>query len=136
MDERDRQDERTRALTVLALARDLVGDKARWVKHHFAVDPRGKATDPWDPGAARWCAAGAVLRVVRARGAAHWVMRARESLGRGEVWELLARACGARPGPVGAHALSLVIGFNDWPTTTHTDVLALFDRAIELGRGK
>jgi hypothetical protein len=124
------RDERPRALTVLALARDLLAEEARWVKAHHAVDRRGDRTDPCGRRAVRWCADGALMRAAAGAGRrlapdsdAHWklVQRVYE-----EAYALL-EAAGARWG---------IPRFNDQPTTPHAAVLALFDRAIELGRGK
>jgi hypothetical protein len=111
---------RARALTVLALARDLLSDEGRWVKGWYAVDARGRDADPCASRARRWCAAGALYRVVDGAAIAARGRATAEARG------LLMRACPER----------YVEKFNDAPTTTHADVLALFDRAIELGRGK
>jgi hypothetical protein len=74
------------------------------------------------------------------------VLRACESRA---AWRLLGRACCSGRVRVGlqrfaqpydgvlaqAQALVMVEDFNDRPTTTHADVMALFERAIELCRG-
>jgi hypothetical protein len=117
---RRRPAERDGALTVLALARDLLADETRWVKGRYAVDRRGYSTDPRGRRARRWCAVGALHRA--GSGADPAAEREAEAL--------LRAACGARTAVVGVEQ------FNDRPGTRHADVLAAFDRAIDLGRGK
>ena len=110
----------TGALTVLALARDLLADEARWCKGDDALSRRGRAVDPCGRWAVRWCAAGAVER---AAGGGAIAARGRATA---EAWGLLLWACPGRN----------VEQFNDAPTAMHSDVLAMFDRAIELARAK
>lgn len=51
-------------LEVLEKARALIADKKRWTQREFARNRRSETVSPDDPEACRWCAAGAVMRVL------------------------------------------------------------------------
>lgn len=92
---------------ILRAAREKIADPARWRKGWYASDVNGVDCYGHDPEACRWCAIGAIQAVV----------------GDPDTDQAPSRALRSAAG-VGAHY------FNDKPSTTHSDVLSLFDRAI------
>ncbi len=95
----------------LITARDLLSDRRKWARGEYCV---GDAV----------CALGALL------------------LANGEDPTRNGGFCGNIKGEIGALRavlspvwLGFVHSFNDAPSTTHADVLALFDRAIASRRG-
>jgi len=112
---------------VSAVLNLLIAGRARialgWTQRAFARDAGGGEVPPWSPDATCWCVLGAVHTEAPdpsggppVRGAA--CKRAEEAL-----YDELTTAPG-RPW----RATTTV--FNDAPTTTHADILDLFDRAI------
>lgn len=86
---------------ILVEARGLIEDEANWIK--------GRNRD-----GNCFCAFGAVLQAARAFGPNKW--QAAE--------QALNKQCRVMFG-------ELVFGFNDAKSTTHADILSLFDKAIE-----
>lgn len=97
-------------LTVLVRARALIEKPEAWTKEAMARDVRQAVVRTGADAAACFCLAGALYKVSE-----------RDSCGFNEALDLLTADCGV----AGA------VYFNDAPTTSHSDVLALFDRAIE-----
>lgn len=96
-------------MTALDLLREGRERVARgWTQGAYARDAAGRSVYAWTPEACAWCALGAMRGVGRS-GAEYDEARA-----------TLERLTPARS----------VSSFNDAPTTTQADVLALFDRAI------
>lgn len=66
-----------RASTILKRALAKLGPNGEhWIKRSCALDARGKAVWPDDPGATRWCSTGALIAVQQEtqRGKACWDM--------------------------------------------------------------
>lgn len=82
-----------------------------WTQGLYAIDLNGDKVDPTSEAASCWCAVGAIPRFVRGE---HVHGEAVAALG----WAIPVNQCVD------------VVGFNDLPTTTQADILALFDRAI------
>lgn len=100
---------------VLREARALISDPERWSKGWFAKDSGRHHVSPCDPRAVRWCALGAVRHASQEKG---WMGAKR----------LLDRA-------VPSHIVSV----NDAKgnrAEVHAQVLAAFDRAIELAEAE
>ncbi len=96
-------------LDVLKGARELLSDEKRWTKGALARDKDGHETGiAVDPDAVCWCAYGAIEHCNKEGYGAEIAMN---RVVRGLGWP-----------SIGA--------FNDADSTTHADVLALFDRAI------
>jgi hypothetical protein len=100
-------------IALLRRIRERLSDPARWTKRASAKMANGISCDFNNADAVCWCLTGA----------AHYEMPGRENsrLRRFAYRELI-------PGPDPAHN---VITFNDNPDTTHADVLAKIDGAIE-----
>lgn len=94
---------------ILRAARALIATPDQWTQGTVARDKNGRRAHPESPAARQWCAAGACI----ATGA---------GIAAGCALDAVARSKG--------HLF--VTAFNDDPDTTHTDVLALYDRAIAL----
>lgn len=95
-------DDTTKAIIVLQQARELLSDPKRWVQGHFDI---GHA----------FCAAGAIEKVA----------------GRGTDVEDDAYYALANVIDVLSDGTDAIASFNDDDSTTHADVLAAFDLAIE-----
>lgn len=104
---------------VLRAARERISTPERWTRDAFARDPEGWAIDPKHERACAWCTLGAICSVLPGTDPD-------PGDGRGPLFDaaraLLARAIGRE----------LVAWWNDNPVRTHAEVLAAFDRAIEL----
>ncbi len=92
----------------LVAAKALIADPAKWGKGSFAL-PDGCL-----------CALGAVAKVCQFPPDRPWVGHP------SDVRDCLTRAL------PGSHRV--VVSFNDHPDTTHADIMALFDRAINASR--
>lgn len=99
--------------TVLVATRALLSAPARWTKGEAARDATGAPTRRHDL-AVRWCLLGAIERCAGFETALYCqaVDALRPFLGGGEA------------------SISL---WNDWPSVTHADMLALLDKAIAQG---
>ena len=106
------------ALHVLSRARELIEDPVNWVQGPYAVDDYGQPVDYDHPKACAWCALGAV-----------WAVGDSERVNSDVALDILNRVA-LRQGQPGIHWLS------DDDETDHEDVLAAFDRAIEIAIGE
>jgi hypothetical protein len=92
-----------------------------WCGREAALDEDGAPVDPSNPAARRWSVAGALLAV--------W-----------EEWRSAERPADvvsrdfAEAGLALRAAVGDIVAWNDAPERTHGEVLAAFDRAIELLR--
>ena len=103
---------------ILTAARKRIEDPKHWTKGAFARDAEGNPTAKTrSSDAVCWCSHGAVLFINEAAG---------------EV----SRATGLLNDKVILRGYANVAHFNDDPHTTHADVLALFDAAIEDAKAK
>lgn len=103
--------------TALLQVRALLAEPERWCKCSPACDAIGGGVNPVDPTACRWCLDGAIQFVV------------------GDDPELLAKVRTIIH-PVARRLYPYRRGFshmgvNDDPATTHADILAVLDAAIE-----
>ena len=101
------------AATITAL-RDLLTLLAapeRWTQERYACASQGYSVDPDDTSARRWCITGGVFKVTNSRGTYTRVL------------QCLVAVAMPRTG--------LLSRWNDAPSRTHADVLALIDAAIE-----
>jgi hypothetical protein len=96
----------------LVRARGLIADESKWEKGFYSTLKSGGFS---------YCAAGAALHSVRGMGG--WPNSGTEML------EALGQAL-----PAGWEDASIA-EYNDFQGTTHSDILALFDRAIASCRG-
>lgn len=101
-------------LDILIKARELISDPERWTQGVNARNRAGGLTSPENDAAVCWCGIGALCRVA-GDDDLHW-----------------AKAV------VFLHKTAREAGFKDFPdfndTSTHAEVLAAFDRAIEAAR--
>jgi hypothetical protein len=107
------------AAEMLAEARALL--VRGWCRQEDALDEDGAPVDPSNPAARRWSVAGALLAV--------W----EEWRGAGKPADLVSRDF-AEAGLALRAAVGDIVAWNDAPERTHGEVLAAFDRAIELLR--
>lgn len=97
-----------KTIEVLRAARELLSEPSRWRKGGgFAVDAFGGIVPPRSPDACAWCVLGAIYKVGALVRGAQAETALYPALGRG----------------------SLIV-FNDRRSTTHEQLIALFDKAI------
>lgn len=99
-------------LEVLQKARQVISNPANWTQRTSAVNALGEMVGVKSTEACAWCAVGAVYKAMDAYS--------------GTVWNPLEGAL-----PAG---YNIVSEYND--THSHEEVLALFDRAIEIAKGE
>lgn len=97
-------------LRCLVGAKALLSDPTRWIKNALALDKRGELVIPESASAVSFCAIGALDHV----GFDHRAL-----------WTLTA-----------ATPRKNIPRYNNAPMTTHSDIMALFDRAISARRGE
>lgn len=97
---------------ILSRARELLEDPIRWTKGDWARRPDGTGVSFRDEHAVRFCLGGAVRLVA-----------GRDDDPKLDAIVLLDRLTGGH-----------LPRFNDAETTTHADMLALIDKAIEVAR--
>lgn len=95
---------------VLLAAKAKIGTPATWGKWNLASDSAGIYVEPDSLEACRWCLSGALRAVA---GSAYGQVRS---------FMVPLTTCG------------YLTEYNDLPTTTHADIMALFDRAIEAAK--
>ena len=99
-------------LEVLKRGRNLIMYPECWCKHSFAMTKNNIPTsDPFSGGVVKYCIMAAYMKASN-----NWMPRL----------HILREAL-----PSSCESVSLTF-FNDDPSTTHGDVLALYDRAIEI----
>ena len=108
----DTIDTETLRLWLLA-ARALLTEPERWTKEWSARDREGGCTNAHDLAAVCWCLVGALAVTCPTR----------TELGAQSPWVQVITALGM-PGT------DAVVEFNDRPSTTHADVLAVLDAAV------
>lgn len=101
----------------LRAARKLIERPEAWTKKEEARDSDGNSVGATSDYATCWCSLGAVERVCGG-----W--NARYVAAELALADVLPKHSGA-----------VVWEYNDAPTTTHADILALFDRAIAAAEG-
>ncbi len=99
-------------LEILSNAQNLIRDPRNWAKHTYSKDMLGMSVEPTSPDACRWCSIGAVLKVLDLP----------SDTSRHPTFDLLEKANGNWAVP----------DFND--TSTHEEVMEMFDKAKELAR--
>lgn len=106
---------------LLVETRDFISDKQRWTQNatakKIASDGYPQATQATDPDACQWCASGAVEKVFEGWGSPYWGIK--------------KCAISALDMASGLEHNQSIIGLNDYYHTTHEQVLAAFDKAIE-----
>jgi hypothetical protein len=103
----------TPSLEILKGARELLSDPTRWAKGYYAYTADGQQTSPVTPEAACFCVWGALDKVT------------------GTFFGPDAFAAGMYLGNQLPEGWPSLANFNDAEETTHADLLALFDKAIE-----
>lgn len=96
---------------ILIAARALIEAPERWTKGEFARNKEGEKCHANSDAASCYCMEGAILS-------------------QSGKWPLKARACAILRASL-ASAITIPV-WNDAPERTHAEVLAAFDRAIEL----
>lgn len=114
------------AIDILTKARELIAEPKRWTKHRAAsVSPTGPTLKPNDPNAACWCAVGACAKAV----GKDLTVPKDSAWGDPEVRMAIYGLMETVTAQHGAFYSSLP-DFNDSPSTTHAEILDVFDRTI------
>lgn len=103
---------------ILTKAKELISVPERWTQSTYARDQYGCHINATNPAATCWCSLGAIRRA--ARDARLHQMFEDEHAAK----HYLECALGNR----------YIAAFNDAPERTHAEVMAMFDRAIELAK--
>lgn len=98
----------------LRRARDLLAPRGQWTREAYARDRNGAAVDTWNPDAVCFCCSGAMFATQRGGSATLVASRA-----------LLSTAIQAD-----------IETWNDTPGRCQTEVIAAFDRAIDIARSR
>lgn len=115
----------------LEMAKEKIALKNSWTKGGYATDIEGNAVDTTDASAACFCAFGAI-EVVTAK--PHQMIATRQ-ISEEPEYKFLNEATIAVYSDYDFEAYGeSAAGYNDAPTTTHADILALFDAAIVLAK--
>lgn len=110
---------------ILKAARGRLSDPDHWYQGEYACDEDGAYIAANSERACKWCAAGAVLAELDRDIA----------VGEPEVADALEPLVGAISGqPPADDMVQEIASFNDDPDRTHAEILALYDRAIELAQ--
>lgn len=122
-------------LAILEAARAKIADPDNWVKGHNARDADDNRVSPESDEACKFCASGAI------KAARHDLRETcRSSPGTNTYAQsanariLLGQALTNRSYIPSSIAGRCIIKFNDWPDTTHADVMKAFDKAIALAK--
>lgn len=105
---------------VLIRAREIISDEARWIKGYYAKKKDGVKTAASSPYATCWCAVGAIIKATSE-------VAQKDFKRRLDIEDAAATALDDIIIP----KFDSVANFNDHSSTTHKDVLEVFDRAIE-----
>lgn len=104
---------------LLKKAKALISDPNAWIRGHAGTDKSGLPVRANHPDACRWCALGALWKAAD--------YDTREAI----YCEIVdAEVC--LESALGVSLITGIARYNDDPETTHTDVMSLYDRAIEL----
>lgn len=105
----------TKVVDNLVAARALIADPKNWCKGEHALDGNLQPIDPWWYGATQWSADGAVFKMTK-------VQNSREYRILETVLPLIKLN----------HKFIYLTEMNDHADTNHSDVMLLFDTAIQL----
>ena len=105
-------------LDILKAGRELLSDPNRWTKRTLARDKNGHATDVYDAKATCFCSLGAMHRAALHKGA--------DLDTRYRIQDRLTASVKA----LYPRHPSLIYVFNDSSSTTHDQILAVWDHAI------
>ena len=95
------------AKQILIDAKELISNPVKWTTRFWARNAAGKPITSYSPEACQWCSWGALMKVQAG----------------GDINVAYQTLTDFMYGNIAA--------FNDSPNTTHADVMARFDRAIE-----
>lgn len=107
----------TKVVANLVAARALIADPKNWCKGEHALNEDLEAIDPWWYGATQWSADGAVFKVTETQTCATREYR---------ILETVLPLINTNP------RFRYLTTMNDHADTNHSDVMLLFDTAIQL----
>ena len=127
---------RNTVVKILRRTRDLIKEESSWIKGFPAVDKSGNDVKPTDPEACRWCLTGAVTYALHEGIVDGNVIT--NSLWstftlRGSVYRKIAdvlREENSKRLDLSGFNSQGIVGFNDYPETTHSEILDLLDKTI------
>lgn len=115
------------ALDILQDVRKLLESPRSWTKRAFARDASGRETGNYHD-AACWCLLGAINKCARVASFAdpHYF----------DAREHIKRAVVEIAGPGSPDVPTTTASFNDAPSTSHADILAVLDKAIDWAKSE
>lgn len=105
-------------LELLVEAKALIEDESKWARGYYARGKNGELREPTEDGATCFCSIGALMKVLNGYDYP-------ESLQIDRAERVLNKCVGGN---------GSIIGFNDDRSNSHEDVMAVWDKAIELER--
>ena len=125
---------RNTVVKILRRTRDLIKEESSWIKGFPAVDKSGNDVKPTDPEACRWCLTGAVTCVLHEEDIvvvmnSLWDMNTLQGSVYRNIAHVLKETNSKRLDLSGFNSQGIV-GLNDYPETTHSEILELIDKTI------
>lgn len=118
-------DERVETIAVLDAVRDVLSTPDRWTRHSFAVTAEGIPVRAGSPVACRWCLVGAITATYERR-----LQRRGDHITPTVAPNTVCVALGTTLMRERRDSTGCLTVFNDTPSTTHADVLALIDATL------
>jgi hypothetical protein len=115
---------------ILIAARAILADPAHWTKNTFARDRNNEPIDPTSPDAVCFCAVGAIKKVINivSNPYSNDLLQEKDTAKFEELRKHTAHLNNSVELVTGQ--LISIVSFNDWSSTEHADLLAVFDHAI------
>lgn len=114
-------------LEVLLGARYIITDKEQWCQEHHAIENTGQGVDSLSPRACAWCADGAMIKAIGQADAEKTQEYHEAALTLSNVTRAIY--------PNADHTKFSYVAVNDGeignPEDAHSNILAVFDKAIE-----
>jgi len=130
----------TMTIDILRTAREIISDPEHWTKGVYARNASSVQVDTNSATAVRFCATGCIKRATGKVVAAAVnsnvdltlinIVEDFPEVGYPHLWAI-KELDSALSDCLEEHTLDRVVYYNDHPETTHADILALFDKAIE-----
>jgi hypothetical protein len=109
-------------IDILKTGKAVIANPENWTKFYMATDEYGRMTPLNSPQACKWCMSGALHRAFHELGGVD--EHGDPKPGTVEIFRDISNTFSVLTG------MNFMSVYNDHRTTTHTDVMNIFDRAI------